>query len=46
MPFVPIQLHPKIRKASKVSVDSSDEEEVQIVNNTNDDLEVQFLSFH
>uniref|UniRef100_A0A0W0GCD7 Uncharacterized protein n=1 Tax=Moniliophthora roreri TaxID=221103 RepID=A0A0W0GCD7_MONRR len=29
------------RKASKVSVDSSDEEEVQIVNNTNDDLEMQ-----
>uniref|UniRef100_A0A0W0FUG5 Uncharacterized protein n=1 Tax=Moniliophthora roreri TaxID=221103 RepID=A0A0W0FUG5_MONRR len=28
-------------KASKVSVNSSDEEEVQIVNNTNDDLEMQ-----
>uniref|UniRef100_A0A0W0GCV0 Uncharacterized protein n=1 Tax=Moniliophthora roreri TaxID=221103 RepID=A0A0W0GCV0_MONRR len=28
-------------KASKVSVDSSDEEEVQIINNMNDDLEMQ-----
>uniref|UniRef100_A0A0W0F3D8 Uncharacterized protein n=1 Tax=Moniliophthora roreri TaxID=221103 RepID=A0A0W0F3D8_MONRR len=35
-----MQLHSKTCKASKASVDSSDEEE-QIVNNTNDNLEMQ-----
>ncbi|ESK81249.1 hypothetical protein Moror_11261 [Moniliophthora roreri MCA 2997] len=46
--FINTQILTGKRKALKVSVDSSDEEEVQIINNTNDDLEMQdtrFLSF-